>query len=321
MRSALERQARWANIAYAVTLVLLTLLGGWWTVLIARLVDENHTLSLALSGPTAEVLAEYGRKRLMLIGESVTLTFLAVILAGLVVRFARRERAQILRLEGVMAASTHELKTPIAGIKALLESLRSGVLPPEKMSPYLDKGLAAAERLEHLVESILAYQSAVARRTRELEARPLAQWVASVVDHHLATPGAAPVDCDLGPAGSVPVRATADPFRVILENLFDNARKYGRSGPSSTGGVRLRARTEGERVGLDVIDEGVGFAPEDAKAIFEPYQRGGGAERRHGTGLGLYIARTLAQSLEGDLHARSEGEGKGATFTLWLRRA
>lgn len=318
MRSALERQARWANIAYTVTLVLLSLLGGWWTVLIARLVDENHALSLALLGPTAEVLTEYGRKRLMLIGESVTLTFLAVILAGLVVRFARQERAQIHRLEGVMAASTHELKTPIAGMKALLESLRSGVLPPDKMIPYLDKGLASAERLEHLVESILAYQSAVARRTKDLESRPLAQWVASVVDHHLATPGAAPVDCDLGPAGTVPVRASADPFRVIVENLLDNARKYGKSGAAT--GVRLRARTDAERVGLDVIDDGVGFAPADATAIFEPYQRGGGAERRHGTGLGLYIARTLAQSLEGDLQAWSAGEGTGATFTLWLRR-
>ncbi|MDP2316141.1 MAG: HAMP domain-containing sensor histidine kinase [Pseudomonadota bacterium] len=315
MRSTIERQARWANIAYGVTLFLLALLGAWWTVLIARLVDENHQLSLALSGPTAEVIAEYSRKRLMLIGESVSLTVLAVILAGMVVRFARRERAQVQRLEGVMAASTHELKTPIAGMKALLESLRSGVLPPEKMNPYLDKGLVSAERLEHLVESILAYQAAVARRTKDLEARPLEAWVTAVLDHHLASPGSAPVDCDLGDAGVLPVRAAADPFRVILENLFDNARKYGKDGA-----VRIRARTEGERVGLLVIDEGVGFAPEDARALFEPYQRGGGAERRHGTGLGLYIARTLAQSLEGDLRAESAGVGKGATFTLWLRR-
>ncbi len=316
MRSALERQARWANIAYGVTLFLLALLGAWWTVLIARLVDENHQLSLQLWGPTAEVVAEYGRKRLMLIGESLTLTLLAVTLAGFVVRFARQERAQIRRLEGVMAASTHELKTPIAGVKALLESLRSGVLPPEKMHPYLDKGLASTERLEHLVESIMAYQAAVGRRTRDLEARPLADWVTSVLDHHLATPGAEPVECDLGAVGAIPVRATADPFRVIVENLLDNARKYGREGK-----VRLRARVEGDRVGLDIVDEGVGFAPQDAVAIFEPYQRGGGAERRHGTGLGLYIARTLARSLEGDLRAESPGEGKGATFTLWLRRA
>lgn len=316
MRRSFERQARWTNIAYAVTLFLLALLGSWWTVLIARLVDENHELSLALWGPTAEVMAEYGRKRLMLIGESVTLTVLTVALAGFVMRYARQERAQIQRLEGVLAASTHELKTPIAGIKALLESLSTGVLPPGKMAPYLDKGLASADRLEHLVESILAYQVAVARRTSQLEARPLGAWVSSVLDDHLAHVGGTGLDCALGPAADVPVRAAADPFRVILENLLDNARKYGKNG-----GVRLRARVDGDRVGLDVIDDGLGFAPEDAVAIFEPYQRGGGAERRHGTGLGLYIARTLARSVEGDLRAESAGEGRGSTFTLWLRRA
>lgn len=316
MRSRSERQARLTNLAYGVTLFLLALLGSWWTVLIARLVDENHLLRLALDGPTAEVIAEYERKRLMLVGESVTLTVLAVVLAGLLVRYARHERAQMRRLEGVLAASTHELKTPIAGVKALLESLQTGVLPPDKMAPYVTKGLASTERLEHLVESILAYQSAVARRTKALEVRPLSDWVDAVLEHRLATPGAERVECDLGNVASVPVRAQADPFRVVVENLLDNARKYGKDGS-----VRMSARVEGDRVALDVTDEGVGFAPEDADAIFEPYQRGGGVERRHGTGLGLYIARTLAQSMEGDLRATSPGPGKGATFTLWLGRA
>lgn len=315
MRATFDRRARLANVAYGVTLFLLALLGAWWTVLIARLVDENHELSLALAGPTAEVIRAYERKRLMLVGESVTLTVLALVLAGLLWRYARQERAQIRRLEGVLAASTHELKTPIAGVRMLLESLQSGVLPPADMGPYLTQGLAATERLEHLVESILAYQSAVARRTKALEVRPLLDWVQGVMEHRLATPGAEVVDLDLGALGDTPARAAADPFRVILENLLDNARKYGGGGP-----VQVRARLDGERVGVDVIDEGVGFSPADAEAIFEPYQRGSNMERRHGTGLGLYIARTLARSLEGELRAESEGEGRGATFTLWLRR-
>jgi signal transduction histidine kinase len=314
--SPLERQARWANLAYAVTLFLLALLGAWWTVLIARLVEENHALQLALSGPVATVTAEYARKRLMLIGESVTLSLLALVLAGLVVGYARRERAQMRRLEGVLAASTHELKTPIAGVKALLESLQTGVLPPDRMGPYLVKGLASAERLEHLVEGILAYQSAVARRSSDLEVRPLRAWVEPVLEHRLAGPGAAAIEVALDGAAAVPVRAAPDPFRVILENLLDNAQKYGDGGV-----VRLRGRVDGDRVALEVVDEGVGFCPADADALFEPYQRGARVERRHGTGLGLYIARTLARSLEGDLRAESPGEGKGATFTLWLRRA
>jgi signal transduction histidine kinase len=302
-----------ANAAYVVTLALLALLGSWWTVLIARLVDEVHGLQLELYGPTAEVMAEYGRKRLMLVGESVTLTLLAVALAGFVVRYARHERAQVRRLEGVLAASTHELKTPIAGVKALLESLRTGVLPPAQMAPYLDKGLAATERLEHLVEGILAYQAAVARGPRGVEVRPLGAWVDSVLEHRFDDVGSGKVRVELGASEPTPVRAASDPFRVILENLLDNAQKYGGDAP-----VVLRARLDGDRVGLDVTDTGVGFRPEDADAIFEPYERGGGAERRHGTGLGLYIARTLARSLEGDLRAESPGEGRGATFTLWL---
>ncbi len=315
MRSTRERQARLANLAYAVTLFLLALLGAWWTVLIARLVDENHALNLALYGPTADVVGEYERKRLMLVGESLTLTLLAVALAAFVVRYARQERAQMRRLEGVLAASTHELKTPIAGVKMLLESLQSGVLPPEKMGPYLAKGLASTERLEHLVEGVLAYQAAVARRTKALEVRPLSDWVGSVLEHRMGMPGDERVEVDLGALEHTRVRAAADPFRVILENLLDNARKYGGDHP-----VRIRARLDGERVAIDVIDQGVGFAPEDADAIFEPYQRGGGVERRHGTGLGLYIARTLARSIEGDLRATSPGEGRGATFTLWVGR-
>ena len=316
MRSTLERQRRLANLAYGVTLFLLALLGAWWTVLIARLVDENHELSLALAGPTAEVLAAYQRKRLMLVGESVSLSVLALVLAGLVVRYARQERAHVHRLEGILAASTHELKTPIAGVKLLLESLESGVLPLDQMGPYLSQGLASTERLEHLVEGILAYQSAVARRTKPDDVRPLSDWVAAVMDHRMVAPGPDAVDIDLGPQGATPTRAAPDPFRVILDNLLDNARKYGEGRP-----VRLRARLDGERVALDVTDAGVGFSPADADAIFEPYQRGGGMERRHGTGLGLYIARTLARSMEGDLRATSEGAGRGSTFTLWLPRA
>jgi signal transduction histidine kinase len=135
------------------------------------------------------------------------------------------------------------------------------------------------------------------------------------MEHRFAAPGGEEVDIDLGPAGAVPTRAAPDPFRVILENLLDNARKYGGDRP-----VRLRARVEGDRVALEVVDGGVGFRDTDADAIFEPYQRGSNMEGRHGTGLGLYIARTLARSLEGDLRAASLGEGRGATFTLWLAR-
>jgi two-component system sensor histidine kinase EvgS len=140
----------------------------------------------------------------------------------------------------------------------------------------------------------------------------LGAWVDAVLDHRLGTEEN--VTPELGPATDVTVKAAPDAFRVVLENLLDNARKYG------GGSVRIEARVEEKRVALDVVDEGVGFEPHMAEAIFEPYQRGERVEKRHGTGLGLYIARTLARSVGGELEARSDGEGKGATFTFWLAR-
>lgn len=312
-RSPVARRSLGANIAYAVTFVLLATLGTWWTVLLARLLEENYSLQLHLYGPRQEVVENHDRRRMMLLGESGALMSLTLALLAMVIAQARREREQAERLEGLLASSTHELKTPIAAVKSLLESLESGVLPPEKAKPYLKRGLDSCDRLEHLVEAILAYQSAVARG-QDPEPRPLADFVDPVLDHRLGTDET--IDCELGPFAETTVLASVDPFRVVLENLLDNARKYGRGSPT-----RLTARQEGDWVHVEVSDQGEGFPPEIGAILFEPYQRGTAGKEKHGTGLGLYIAKTLARSMKGDLSARSDGPGRGATFTLSLRRA
>ncbi|MFZ5475995.1 MAG: sensor histidine kinase [Myxococcota bacterium] len=302
------------NLAYAVTFGLLAMLGAWWTVLITRLVEENHRLEIEVWGATSDVLEEYARQKMMLMGESVTLTALMMVLVALVVVRTRRERQNMKRLEGVLAASTHELKTPIAGVKALLESLESGVLPPELAKPYIRKGLESTTRLEHLVEGILAYQAAVVRG-RKMEVRALAEWVEPILEHRGSTVAGERVEVELDGVAQTMTRGDGDAVRVVLENLLDNARKYG------GGSVRMRARADATHVHLEVVDGGEGFGPEDAEQLFEPYRRGDGGGVKHGTGLGLYIARTLARGMGGDLRAESAGQGKGATFTLSLPRA
>lgn len=305
-----------ANAAYAVTFVLLAALGAWWTVLLARLLEENYALQLHLYGPIAQVVEAHDRKRSMLLGESGALMSLTLALVAMVVHQARREREQAMRLEGILAASTHELKTPIAAIKSLLESLESGVLPPDRAKPYLAKGLDACDRLEHLVEAILAYQSAVARG-QTAEVRPLVDFLEPVLEHRLGTVGGDEIiEVELGELAALPVLAAEDPFRVVMENLLDNARKYGNGTPTV-----VTARLDGACVHVDVKDGGDGFEPGVAASLFEPYQRGAAGKKKHGTGLGLYIARSLARSMKGDLSAKSDGPGKGATFTLSLRRA
>jgi len=100
--------------------------------------------------------------------------------------------------------------------------------------------------------------------------------------------------------------------RVVLENLLDNARKYG------GGKVELSDVTHGAKWRLEVKDQGQGFLMTDAERLFEPFERGGGTGVAHGSGLGLYISRQLARRMQGELTATSDGLGKGSTFALEL---
>jgi signal transduction histidine kinase len=101
-------------------------------------------------------------------------------------------------------------------------------------------------------------------------------------------------------------------LRVILENLLDNAHKYG------GGAVRIAAAHGNGHWRLDISDQGRGFEPSNAEKLFDLHNRGSGEGVTHGAGLGLAIARQLARRMGGDVDARSAGPGKGAVFTVTL---
>lgn len=299
-----NRVREWSNLAFAAVIGLLVPLGLWWTVLIGHLVNENHDLRVLAEGDTPEMRAEHDRRRLMVWGESGTMAVLSASVVALSYAMAQRERQQLRRLEGILAASTHELKTPVAGIRALLESLQSGVLPPDRMGPHVGRGLQSCARLEHLVDGVLTWQRALAspeNAAENAETRSLTNWLQPLL----------PADAlHLADAGAVPVHTSPDALRVIVENLWENAKKYGGTQ------VRVSAALRGPKLDVAFQDDGIGFNPDDCERLFEPYQRLHTHTR--GTGLGLYISRVLARAVGGDLHAASGGPGTGATFTLTL---
>jgi signal transduction histidine kinase len=110
----------------------------------------------------------------------------------------------------------------------------------------------------------------------------------------------------------VQVLADRDGLRVILENLLDNAHKYG------GGNVRLAAGISDGQWRLEISDQGRGFPPESAEKLFDLHNRGSGDGVTHGAGLGLAIARQLARRMGGDIRAHSPGPGQGAVFTVTL---
>ena len=161
------------------------------------------------------------------------------------------------------------------------------------------------DRLEHLSETILAYQRAL--RSEPATWHDAATLLHDILEHR----------GDLAPAAmptGLQVWADADSVRVIVENLLDNAAKYGDS--TSTRITHERRESEWH---LHISDGGVGFPPADAERLFDVFTRGPGTTGHHGSGLGLYIARQLAAQMGGALNAASDGPGKGARFTLVLR--
>jgi two-component system sensor histidine kinase MprB len=214
-------------------------------------------------------------------------------------------------MERLLQFTSHELKTPIAGVRALLQTLAQDRVPADMRGELLSDGVAACDRLEHLAETILAYQRAVVAPV-VLAPRDAPGLVEEVLAHRRHSMPGEDLEVRLEPAH---VLAEPDAVRVVLENLLDNARKYGGRH------VRVEGRATPAGWDLRVTDDGPGFAPAEAERLFDPFARRSGDGVTHGAGLGLFLSRQLARDLGGDLRAESAGPGAGATFTLSLRRA
>jgi signal transduction histidine kinase len=256
-------------------------------------------------------LSEHTRRQLFMIaGESTLAGVLLCVLAVVLFLVARHRRNETQRLQTMMQLTSHQLKTPLAGVRVLLQSLENGSIPKAMEHEMIGQGVAECDRLEHLVETMLAFQRSVVRQKASLERRDTSDLLSDLLAHRRQTNPHESLDWNQ--PGGLAVLADLDGFRVIVENLLDNTRKYG------GGQVRLIESTQAGRWRLAVADQGQGFEPSESERLFEPFERGGGAGVAHGSGLGLYIARQLAQKMNGDLTATSPGRGKGATFTLEL---
>lgn len=220
-------------------------------------------------------------------------------------------------------AVTHELKTPIASIKLYLETLQSRTLTDDQRRHFYDVMLADTDRLHRTVDQVL--KAGVVREKRVVPARIPVDMGAlvrecvelAVVRHHLA-PGSIGIETQADQA--LTVLGEADDLRMVVSNLLDNAVKY--SGEAVRVTVALAAPTP-ETVWVRVQDRGIGIPRKQLQRIFKRFYRVQSRGLKHvkGTGLGLYIVRSIAKAHGGRVFAQSEGEGRGATFTVELPRS
>src|SRR5579862_7890577 len=255
------------------------------------------------------------------------IVFFALIIAGMVVNtiFLVRELRRSEQHDSFINAVTHELKTPVASIRLHLETLQRRELQETRKQDFYKIMLSDVDRLTETIEQVLRAGRAGEKRVgREKANVDITQVVRESVDamrtrHHLQ-PEALQLDQATRNGSGLYVRGNADDLRTAVSNVLDNAVKY--SGDQVD--VRVRIETPDEkRIVLRVRDQGVGIAQDDLKRIFKRFHRLGNRSLAHvkGTGLGLFIVKSIAQKHGGKAFAESEGEGQGTTVIIELPRA
>jgi signal transduction histidine kinase len=218
-------------------------------------------------------------------------------------------------------AVTHELKTPIASMRLYLQTLQSRQVGEAQRQDFYRIMLADADRLQHTVEQVLKAGSVgqkpkvIARGTVDMAGLARECVDLALLRHHLQG-DAISLEAHDNPLA---VRGDAEELRTVITNLLDNAVKY--SGDVVRVSVSVAAPSPGT-VWVRVQDRGVGIPHKQLKRIFKRFYRvqARGLKQVKGTGLGLYIVRSIVRSHGGRVFAHSEGEGRGATFTLELPR-
>jgi two-component system, OmpR family, sensor histidine kinase SenX3 len=249
----------------------------------------------------------------------------ALIIAGIILYtvFLVRELRRNDQHDAFINAVTHELKTPIASIRLYLETMQARELSDAQRREFCRIMLADTHRLQQTVEQVL--KAGVAGQRVALQQRApvdVAALAADVVEtarlrHHL-TDDSMTLSFTAPPGAGLFVDGDADELRTVISNLLDNAVKYSRDAVHVT--VEVAAPSP-DTVWVRVKDRGVGIPRAQLKRIFHRFYRfqtRGFAVK--GTGLGLYIVRSIVKQHGGRVFAASEGEGKGATFTVELPR-
>src|SRR3954454_2635526 len=251
------------------------------------------------------------------------LFFLVIIALGVVnTIFLVREIRRNEQHDSFINAVTHELKTPVASIRLYLETLQSRELDEAKRREFYRIMLEDSDRLLHTIEQVLragATGSDLPRGARvPLDLGELSRECVELARtrFHLAPEALEYVEH----TSSATVLGDAEELKAAVWNLIDNAVKYSQGDPKIV--VELES-LHNDDVAVRVTDHGVGIAPAELKRIFKRFYRvpASVAVRRKGSGLGLFIVRSVARKHGGRAYAQSAGPGHGSTFTLQLPAA
>ena len=245
------------------------------------------------------------------------LSMLTVILVGVYVIFLywQRQAKLYLQQRSYISQLTHELKSPLASIQLHLETVKLRNPPKEKLDAFIDTMLSDTERLNHLISNLLMATRIEFRQLGDKAKR--IDFSAFVADYLEGKKGELPeggrITLELEP--DIQAVIDTEGMEMALRNLLENALLYSPVSPE----IVVKLKRSGRHCLLDFQDNGKGLKKGELKRVFGMFYRvRTPGENIRGTGLGLYIVKSVVQAHRGKITVASEGPGKGCTFHITL---
>ncbi len=307
-------------LLFCLVAVYIVLQSGWWAWLL--LSKDRDLLALQQQLLTEGVVPHLPihtpeHTLWMVVGEGGVFVLLLLLALWLTFRTVRHELTLARQQRDFLLAASHELRTPIAGLKLHLQTLQRHDLDDRKREELATNARTEVARLHTLTEKILLAtrldETHVPLNKARLDASAALRTLCANAEatfarqHHLhcIVPEQAEITTD------------PDAFRSVAENLLENACKYAPAGTT----VDIELIISDGRMELRVSDEGPGVPEEERQRIFQKFVRGGSEETRgtKGTGLGLYIVQRLMHALGGRIEHRPRsphGSIFAATFPV-----
>jgi two-component system sensor histidine kinase BaeS len=267
---------------------------------------QNVTTALygVASGTRSEPLPEIGPTELREQARAVN---------HLVARLHDLEQAR----RQLLANLVHELGRPLGALRSAIHALSTGAAQDPQLLNDLTAGMDEETiRLQHVMDDLThLHDQDLGALELQREALPLDAWLPRVLSSWKQAAEEKHLHWEVSLPPDLPT-ILADPVRLaqVIGNLVDNAIKYTPPGHA----VTITAGQEAEQAWVRVTDTGPGIIPEEQALIFTPFYRGKHAKRiQQGMGLGLSIARDLAEAHNGQITLEST-PGQGSQFTLWL---
>jgi signal transduction histidine kinase len=267
------------------------------------------------------ILLNWRRVGLLVLG----IIFFGAIIAGIVLNtiFLVREVRRNEQQDSFLNAVTHELKTPVTSIRLYLQTLERRKISDEQRLDFYRLMLEDTDRLLGTVEQVLKASEVRQRSARknweDVDFSTIARESLELarIRHGLSEQE---LHFSTDPSRSITLFGNPEELRTAVANLLENAVKY--SGPQREIVVDV-VTPDRDTVLLRVRDNGVGIPRTELKRLFRRFYRAQhrGDGQVKGTGLGLFIVRSIVRRHGGDAFAESAGEGQGSTFTIRLPRA